>query len=267
MAENSRIEWTTHTFNAWTGCAKVSPACRFCYAESWDKRFNDGDRWGVNAARPVTSDANWRKPLAWDRAAAAAGRRDRVFCASLADVFEARDDLIQPRARLWRLIEATPNLDWLLLTKRPENMLSMIPWGINPWPNVWLGTTVEDQQRADERIPILLDTPAAVRFLSCEPLLGPVDLNEAACPWEQCWGTNVDWVICGGESGGRHARPMQQEWARSLRDQCQAAGVVFHFKQWGSHDADGNYVGASGKSAGRDLDGRTWDELPEVCGA
>jgi protein gp37 len=347
MAENSNIEWTDHTFNPWIGCTKVSPGCDHCYAETWDARGlqQKATRWGPHAARTRTSAANWRKPLAWSKAAQAAGKRARVFCASLADVFDNHASILPEwRAALWQLIAATPHLDWLLLTKRPQNIAKMLPegWG-GGWPNVWLGTTVENQTEADRRIPHLLATPAAVRFLSCEPLLGPVDLTWAfpdlrtACCHKCGFRTNqvggtcpndgsplrgdigTDWVIVGGESGP-NARPMHPDWARSLRDQCQAAGVAFHFKQWGEWgagsvnistgervfrafpdfqtwvnkastwvnggiclDAKGRQcsIGADmmrardegafpvtimhrvgKKSAGRLLDGRTWDELP-----
>lgn len=330
MAENSKIEWTHHTFNPWQGCQKVGPGCDHCYAEARDMRFTGGSMWGPHAPRQRTSAANWRTPLKWNRDAAAAGERRRVFCASLADVFDNHPS-IQPewRADLWALIEATPNLDWMLLTKRPGNISGMLPsdWGVG-WPNVWLGCTVVNQAEANRDIPKLLAVPAAVRFLSIEPLLGPVDLT--ALPYGygptyqdalrgKLWmpvGT-PDWpidhratengrtyvdlrgmihlVIVGGESGP-NARPMHPDWARSLRDQCQAAGVPFFFKQWGEwcpsspEDAAGNprsgwrcYAGhpyiprasdlypeagaafmeRTGKSeAGRLLDGRTWDEMP-----
>ena len=261
MAENSKIEWTTHTFNPWIGCTRVSPGCQHCYAESLAKRTGLV-QWGPQADRRVTSDANWRQPLRGARQARETGTRPRGFCASLADVFEDRPELEEPRLRLFSMIWDTIELDWLLLTKRPENIRQMLPksFASDPWPNVWLGTTVEDQQRANERIPHLLATPAAVRFLSCEPLLGPVDLRipkgasiQADYPADfenrseaqrQEWFTmqaratymarceTVDWVICGGESGPG-ARPMHANWARSLRDQCQNAKVPFFFKQWG----------------------------------
>lgn len=265
MGENSGIQWTTHTFNPWVGCQRVSPGCEHCYAEAYDKRVGgaklpDGTkalRWGPSAPRVRTSAANWRKPLAWDRAAAAAGRRDRVFCSSLADVFEGRPELAPWRAELFQLIARTPNLDWLLLTKRPENIARLWPRpiafpdgstcyrpGADFWPNVWLGTTVEDQRRANERIPELLKVPAAVRFLSCEPLLERVDLSRwlhrqpAAATWDGMgWppGANpspIDWVIIGGESGPG-ARPFALEWARDLVRQCRAAGVAPFVKQLG----------------------------------
>jgi len=324
MAENSNIEWTHHTFNPWIGCQKIGPGCDHCYAETWDARGlqQKETRWGPHAARTRTSAANWRKPLKWDREAAAAGERRRVFCASLADVFDNHASILPEwRDDLWALIAATPNLDWMLLTKRPGNIGNMLPVPFDferLYPNVWLGCTVVNQAEADRDIPKLLAVPAAVRFLSMEPLLGPVDLTVAAClpcpnaadglfmdpetgAYECCsrcdytgigeeWG--IDLVIVGGESG-RVARPMHPDWARSLRDQCQTAGVAFHFKQWGewapalkllpSQNGDltcwpdgtfgaGNADSKGGagwsmrkvgkKSAGRLLDGRTWDEMP-----
>jgi protein gp37 len=179
----------------------------------------------------------------------------------MADVFEPRRELDTWRVRLWNLMEATPELDWLLLTKRPEHIAGKVPWERN-WPqNVWLGTTTENQLWADRRIPELLKHPAAVRFLSCEPLLGPIDLSK----WTRSPG-RIDWVIAGGESGHK-ARPMQPDWIRALRDECTGAGVAFHFKQWGQwrpEEGGGriSFVRVGKRSSGRDLDGRTWDELP-----
>ena len=272
MAKDSKIEWTHHTFNPWWGCAKVSPACKHCYAEAWAKRVGNAV-WGKDAPRRFFGESHWKEPLRWSREAEAAGIRNRVFCASMADVFERRADLRQWREKLWSLIEATPALDWLLLTKRPHNVRSMAPWG-DAWPeNVWLGATVEDQEWADKRLPALLENPARVRFLSCEPLLGPLNLEKHLSPDPA---RSVHWVIAGGESGA-YSRPMNPEWVRALRNTCQRSGVAFHFKQWG-HWApeellteeqrnvivlDGHRLAAVGKGkAGRLLDGRTWDELP-----
>lgn len=224
MSANSPIEWTHHTFNPWWGCTKVSPACTHCYAETQAKWRHRLPIWGQHTGRRFFGDNHWDGPLAWNKAAAKEGVRKRVFCASMADVFEGRADLEPWRARLWKLIEATPWLDWLLLTKRPENVGAMVPWGAS-WPtNVWLGTTVENAEWAAKRIPALLQQPAAIRFLSCEPLLGPIDLS----PWLD----EINWVIVGGESG-HNARLMDPRWACALRDQCVAAGVNFFFKQWG----------------------------------
>lgn len=278
MGESTGISWTDATFNPWLGCLKVSPGCEHCYAETLVSTRFGLPVWGPSSTTPRqrTSASNWKKPLAWDRAAAKARKRTRVFCASLADVFEDHPQVAPWRTELFALIEATPHLDWQLLTKRPENMLRMLPpaWLDKPRANVWLGTTVEDQRRANERIPHLLATPAVVRFLSCEPLLEAVDLSAfevradhhsrdalskrngrwgtcAACPRvegavfpEQCEFTSrydhqlqppgIHWLIAGGESGPG-ARPFDLAWARSLRDQCASAGVAYFFKQCGSH--------------------------------
>lgn len=189
MGETTEIAWTDHTFNPWVGCSRVSPGCQNCYAEALDKRWSRGEHWGKAAPRRVTSDANWRKPLKWNRDAEAAGRPALVFCASMADVFEDRPDLVAPRARLFDLIDQTPNLIWLLLTKRPENAARLVAY----WhDNVWVGTTAEDQARLNERLPYLLGIPAAVRFLSCEPLLEHVAIGQR---FLECWhdsATGVD---------------------------------------------------------------------------
>lgn len=286
MAENSKIEWTDHTFNPWWGCVRVSPGCVNCYAETFDKRVHGKEKahWGVKAGRRFFGDKHWNEPLKWNAAAAKVGERKRVFCASMADVFEDRPELVEHRARLFALILATPHLDWLLLTKRPENMVRLAcdsGWE-GEWPeNVWAGCTAEDQTRANERISHLLAVPAAIRFLSCEPLLGPLNLQ----PWFHGMGItlslrpilvspSIHWVICGGESG-HGARDMKAEWARSLRDQCVSAGVAFHFKQWGEYLPDtqnpamlGIPEGSTGgvrigkHAAGRLLDGREWNDLP-----
>lgn len=216
MGEFSKIEWTTHTFNPWLGCQKISAGCDNCYAEAlMDHRLGRVE-WGPHGERRRTSEANWRKPRQW--AKAAKGTRPRVFCASLADVF---DNQVPPqwRADLWHLIEGTPELDWLLLTKRPENMAKMLPWKKPPRRNVWLGVTAEDQAAYERRWPILEATPARVRFVSYEPALGPLDIG----------GTRPDWIICGGESGPNR-RPFDVEWARHLREQCRK-GVPFFMKQ------------------------------------
>lgn len=244
MVENSAIEWTDHTFNPWVGCTKVSPACDHCYAEGWAKRTGQSHLW--TGERRRTAGSYWKQPFAWDRKAKTAGRISRVFCASLADVFDNKAPA-EWRDDLWNMIAATPNLDWQLLTKRPQNIAKMLPeaWD-NGWPNVWLGTTVENQEEADRRIPHLLAVPAAKRFLSCEPLFGPLDLLRTPRPgdtWDWLTGeretarektstARIDWVICGGESGPG-ARPMNPEWVRALRDQCVAAGVAFFMKQMG----------------------------------
>src|SRR5690606_3921590 len=170
MTEFSKIEWCDHTFNPWWGCVRVSPACRFCYADTQARRYGH-QVWRKRGPRRLLSDANWAKPLKWNRDAEKSGVPAKVFCASIADVFEDHPDVAEPRKRLWNLIEATPWLRWLLLTKRPENIAAMAPWGAEWPPHVWVGTSVENQRFAEERIPILLRVPAAVLFLSCEPLL------------------------------------------------------------------------------------------------
>lgn len=318
MAENSKIEWTDATWNPWRGCTKVSAGCANCYAEALSGRNPKTlGVWGPNGTRVVAAESQWKLPLKWNKDAACScgdgfrgthspycpqADRPRVFCASLADVFEdwqgpmvnsTGDDLFNDRngrwsarvgdkdghrlkltmgdvrTRLFQIIDATPNLDWLLLTKRPENIARMMPKRVvqdkrpifpgcpgplgEPVPciveggtrhNVWLGTSVENQAAADERIPHLLRTPAAVRFLSCEPLLGPVDLGE----WmytirvehngdgdteEVPCRPDIHWVIVGGESG-HGARTCNVEWMRSLVKQCKAASVPVFVKQLGS---------------------------------
>lgn len=298
MGEVTKIAWTDHTFNPWMGCSHVSPGCDHCYAEALGKRTGRVE-WGDEAARVVTSPGYWRNPEKWNRAALEAGRPALVFCASLADVFEDRPELVEPRARLFEIIEATRALEWQLLTKRPENVRRLVPsswletddvlaWQhsepirrVPRWPeNVWIGTTVEDQQRADDRIPALLEIPAPVRFLSCEPLLGPLDLS----PWlnlewmdalrppgdpvsfrgEGGWGlemfsalagrrSGIRWIIVGGESGPRY-RPLDLGHARDVLDQGRAAEVPVFFKQVG---------GPTPAAGGDEIDGRRWKEFPE----
>lgn len=296
MAKNSKIEWTHHTFNPWWGCAKVSPGCKNCYAESWAIRVGL-QVWGTRSPRRFFGDDHWSEPIRWNQEAEADRTRRRVFCASMADVFEDRRDLDDWRKRLWSLIKQTSWLDWLLLTKRPERVGHVVPWG-QEWPtNVWLGTTVELQELAPTRIPALLEYPAAIRFVSCEPLLGPLDLT----PWlppaprsrvrirterQQHDGRRyIDWVIAGGESGSK-ARPMNPGWVETLRDQCIASAVPFHFKQWGHwRPSDGardrglpavrmrgdngiplTMIKLGKKAAGRVLGGRMWDGIPQPSG-
>lgn len=262
MGQYSAIEWTDHTFNPWWGCTKVSPGCKFCYAETLSGRYGH-DVWGPRATRRTFGEQHWQEPLKWQRNAQDQSRRMRVFCASMADVFEDSQSLDVERQRLWTLIAETPALDWLLLTKRPEHMQRLTPWG-NEWPNnVWAMTSVENQDLAEERIPALLEVPAVVRGLSVEPLLGSVDLT----PWLD----QIHWVIVGGESGSQ-ARPMQPTWAYHVRDQCRAAGVPFFFKQWGAWSPEVTtpnteplLIRRSKRSAGRLLEGELWDQLPDVA--
>lgn len=224
MSKRTGIKWTDHTWNPWQGCTRVSEGCRYCYAEAGTRRFGLSV-WGESPRR-VTSPSGWRKPLNFNREAERDGVRRRIFCGSWCDVFEDHPVAEENRPRLWDLIAETPALDWLLLTKRPERIAASLPltWGVG-WPNVWLGTSIENRatlHRADS----LRSIPAAVRFLSCEPLLEPLDeLNLSS----------IDWLIVGGESGP-NARPMRPEWAAALRDLCTRAGIPFFYKQSGGRD-------------------------------
>jgi protein gp37 len=249
MAETT-IQWTDYTFNPWVGCQRVSPGCQKCYAETYDKRVGGGVdpadgvkklRWGPTAPRVKTK--TWKEPLKWNRAAAAAGVRRRVFCASLADVFEDRPELAPWRTELFALIDATPHLDWLLLTKRPENIKRMLPMRKTPAPNLWLGATLEDKRY--DRVVHLREVPAVVHFLSCEPLLEHVSPNL----------DGISWVIIGGESGGG-ARPFNVAWARSLIRRCREAGVAPFVKQLGANVRTRNDDFLTG---GREDDPPGWD--------
>lgn len=275
--ENTKISWTAvrdaagtwhpgATFNPWIGCTHVSAGCDFCYAEQlMDTRYGKV-QWGEDGTRVQTRPAYWRKPLVWDREARALGIRTRVFCASLADWLEDRPELIGPRCDLIALIGATPNLDWLLLSKRvaawEDRMGEVIENGKTvaadfAWrwlngdapANVWLGTSTEDQAAADQRIPLLTAIPATIHFLSAEPLLGPIDLwgaryrnpSGGLTGAVTGWGGGVDWVIVGGESGPNY-RSMDLEWARSIRDECAAANAAFYMKQVGGHPHKGDDI-------------------------
>ncbi len=243
MGENSHIAWTDDTFNPWIGCMKVSPGCTNCYAETQQARWGHADRWGPNSVRSVTSDANWKKPLKWNAEAERAGVRRRVFCGSLCDVFEDHETANATRPRLWQLIADTPWLDWLLLTKRTGNIAPNLPssWGAG-WPNVWLGTSVENLKYAGERLPELVRIPAMVRFVSAEPLVGSLH----GVDW-----VGIDWVIVGGESGPGF-RPMPLEWVREIQFSATESGATFFFKQ-----SAGPRPGE-----GTTLDGRTWQAWP-----
>lgn len=227
MGEFTKISWCDHTFNSWLGCEKVAPECDGCYAEQWAKRAGRPELWGPHGERSHTSAANWRKPILWNRWAEDAGERHRVFCASLADVF---DNQAHPdwRTDLFALIRETPNLDWLLLTKRPQNIKKMIPadWG-DGYLNVWLGTTagINAAFEAQKCWTHLSAVPAVVHFISMEPLLEGISV-ESSCP-------NADWIIVGGESnqGSHRARHMEPDWARSIRDDCADLGIAFFMKQ------------------------------------
>jgi len=252
MAERTKISWTDHTFNPWGGCSKVNEGCAHCYAEHvMDHRFGRV-KWGPQGTRRRTSMGNWRQPLRWDRAAAKAGTKRKVFCASLADVFEDRPKLVPWRNDLFDLIDATPNLYWLLLTKRPENIKKMWKPADSDLfsnqdqydhpeclygryrSNVWLGTSIANQDNADEFVQRLLGCRSMtnVLFLSVEPQIGRISLT----PWIEL----LDWVIVGGESRqGGLVRPFNIDWARLLRRQCQEASVPFFLKQLGTEVFDG----------------------------
>lgn len=224
MAENSLIAWTRNTFNPWMGCMKVSAGCKNCYAETLLKgRMNKPGLWGPpeHTRRDVTSDANWRKPLAWNREAMKEGKAMRVFCASLADVFENHPTANETRPRLFDLIRSTQFLHWQILTKRPERIADNLPpdWG-EGYANVWLGTSIEDM-RVAHRADILREIPASVRFISYEPALGPLDdLNLFG----------LDWILYGGESGPGY-RQHDLAWPRAMKQKCEDAGVAFFYKQ------------------------------------
>ena len=266
MGKASAIEWLSyvapdgrvipgHTWSPWEGCAKVSPGCAHCYAWARDGRhlIEAVDHWGADAPRLMHSEEYWRHPHRWSRWAEREGVRVRVF-PSLCDPFEhyvgpSATQLDEARRRMWRVVRETPHLDWVLLTKRPENFRWMLPWmlsGDEAWPNVWLLVSCETQEHLDARVPPLLATRAIVRGVSAEPLLGPIDATRVLLLGR------IDWVIVGGESGAG-ARSMRPEWARAIRDECRAAGVPFFFKQWGSK-----------REMGRQLDGQTWDEFPRA---
>ena len=303
----TKIEWTAtrlpdgmlapgFTFNPWIGCEKVSAACKNCYAErDFSRKPRWADCWGpaMTTKRKRTSLDNWKKPYRWNRKAETDGVRYKVFCASLADVFEGHQDIRSGgwREQLWDLIVSTPHLDWLLLTKRPEYVRMMVPgsWMYKRWPkHVWMGVTAENQEMVDKRIPLLLDIPAAVRFVSVEPMLGPVVFPYRKAPkFSWLTRTGIDWVIAGGESGP-HARPTHPDWFRSLRDQCVATGVPYFLKQHGEWIQQEEYPGdfsrvmwmdkngkadyepgeadtfwkVGRKAAGNLLDGQEWKQFP-----
>jgi len=280
----TEINWTNAAFNTWIGCHKKSEACANCYAlhqsdvlgriKIWSKgRYLKV--WGQDAPRHFQSDDYWAQPLKWNRRAKEAGVAIKVFSNDMSDLFEdysdypngvpgVHEEMNRARVRLWKLIEETPFLEWQLLTKRPENVRRMVPWGAT-WPrNVWVGTTVETQERALERIPHLIELPAVVRFLSIEPMLGPIDLSE--------WKGLIDWVINGTESITAK-RPVEIDWIRYLRDQCLRDGVAYWFKQWGMHEPAspiGDTIrtqvpSIDGKVRFKKfavLDGRVWNQFP-----
>jgi protein gp37 len=248
MAKHSKIAWTDSTLNFWIGCAKVSPACKHCYAEvstpARTSRARKLELWGETAARQRTSAANWKQAYRWDRDARdarllaaiegkPAPQPPRVFCNSLSDFFEDRRDLDPWRADAIALIEACKELTFLLLTKRIDRVMDLVPerWRVDGFPkNVWIGTTAESQEWLGKRAPHLLRIPSVVRFVSLEPQVSAIDVSTYVDPDLM---RRIDWVIQGGESG-HHARPFDLAWARATRDVCKAAGVDYFFKQTGA---------------------------------
>lgn len=266
MGTTTGIEWTDSTFNPWIGCTNISPGCDHCYAEA-QNAYRKWTEWGPHGDRRRTSAANWRKPREWNVDAARFqrkhSRRQRVFCASLADVFDNQAPA-QWRADLFALIRECSAIDWQLLTKRPQNIAKMLPadWG-GGYPNVWLGITTESQTYYDQRWRVLREIPARVRFISYEPAIGPLRLGVGVQP---------DWLISGGESG-HHARVMCAAWARDVRDDCKRLGVAYFHKQWGTFASNPlvQEQGLTPKQAeaidpvgkgGKLLDGAVWHEFP-----
>lgn len=243
MAEQTAISWADATFNPWIGCTKISPACDFCYAARDNERRKWVPGWGTGIPRRRTK--TWNQPRQWNRKAEETGYRPRVFCASLADVF---DNEVDPawRADLWELMRETPNLRWMVLTKRIGNAAKMLPpdW---PFGHVGLMSTIENQYVWDRDYYKLAWTEAAWHGVSAEPLLGPIDMGRA----------RPDWLITGGESGPSH-RYTDPDWVRSLRDQCRTNGIAFHHKQW-----QGRRPGENGCS----IDGLEYKEFPAALAA
>ena len=267
MSQNTSIEWTHHTANPWWGCTKLSPACDNCYAEViarrlGEKLFGQAVGWGPGAERRYRVDETVSDARKWDRAAARAGERHRVFCSSMADVFEGLAEQRPYLERLCALIEETTHLDWLLLTKRPNQITRLAKWGTGEWPrNVWTGCTIENQEWADRRLPHLLAVPSVLRFVSVEPLFSALDLRSQLGHGPG----QINWVICGGESGQRaRGVPDVIDWYRDLRDQCVAAGVPFFFKQWGNfgQSHDGTWIKLRKKNPENSLDGVKWAQVP-----
>lgn len=315
MGEHTGIEWAHHTLNLWVGCSKVNKLCQNCYAERSTfakvRRADGIELWGAKADRRLVSEKTVNQVYRWNQAALEDGERRRVFCSSLSDILEDRRDLDRPRFNLWKIVEDCQGLNFLLLSKRPENFARFTPrsWRDGSWPsNAWAGTSAGDQETAEDAIPKLIDAArmAPVLFVSIEPMVGPIDFSairihddELGARWRVLEDA-LSWVIVGGESGP-DARPMHPDWPRSIRDQCVDAGVPFFFKQWGGwsavYDRDvddpdwgrcdvvrdstprGRWLNLSGghgfhgdrvvrvdrigkKAAGRELDGRTWDQTP-----
>ena len=253
MGENTRIPWAHHTFNGWIGCTRIAPECDHCYAELMAK-FRGWAKWGPAEMRKRTTVENWKKPLRWDREAAENSTRYRVFSSSLSDVFDAEVPAAW-RSDLFDLIRHTPNLDWLLLTKRPAAMrdyLNNLPGA--PWPNLWSLVSAGCQKTANSFVPILLETNTVVRGVSCEPILECVDFSKWMTRTARLRVPTLDWIIVGDESG-HHPRPSDREWYRRIRRQCEANGVAFFLKQF--CDSRGH------KTETPELDGRRWIQFPK----
>lgn len=253
MAEKSGIQWTQASFSPWWGCVEIPEvegrpgACTNCYARTLAHRWGH-EVWGKDAPRKTMSEHYWNDPIRWNRKAQKTGKRLRVFCAPMADVFEDRRDLDPSRERLWDLIIKTPMLDWLLLTKRPWLMRKFTPdYWVDRWPsNIWAGTTTEDQHWFDHRMDALSRIPAKIRFVSAEPLFQSIDISK--------YSKYLDWVITGSESGWK-ARLTEESWIRSLKEQCVRAGIPFFYKQFTMPDKTVIHT--------PELDGRTWLEVPD----
>ena len=224
MGKGTGIAWTDDTFNPWWGCTKVSPGCDHCYTETLDARWSNDPHWGKGVARRMFGDKHWSEPLKWNREAQTEGKQRKVFCASMADVMD--DEAPQgQRERLWELIDSTPNLIWQLLTKRPQRFMRYLPKEFKHC-NVWLGMSAENQQMFEVRADHLIDASVdrgTVAFISYEPALGPLTLSTRP-NWD------LDWLICGGESGPDR-RPMEQIWVESIQRECAERGTKFFMKQ------------------------------------
>ena len=235
MADKTGISWTDHTFNIAWGCVKVSPGCAHCYAENLSNRLY-GNVWGAKAPRRTFGAKHWADPLKWNRAAKKSGRMAKVFCSSMCDIFEDHPTIEEELRKLWPLIRETPWLTWQLLTKRPERIAASLP---NDWAegydNVWLGTSIESNDYAS-RADALSEVPAALRFISYEPALGPLDMLNL---------DSIGWVIYGGESGPKFRRH-ELAWARDMRDRCRSRGIPFFYKQ-SPHRSPGQGVKLNGR--------------------
>lgn len=279
--KNSNIEWTDHTANYWWGCVKVSTGCANCYADTLSKRFGK-QIWGANTERELKKGV-WANVTKWDKEAREKGVRVKMFVQSMSDFFEDHPGIVETREMAKIQLESLSNIDVQLLTKRPENIAKFAPEWMQDWPeHIWIGTSVENQEQADIRIPELIKVPASVRFLSMEPLLGAVDLRDYlmethqpccsgggfmsySCGCQGAWETytldEIHWVIVGGESGHK-SRPISLDWVVDLQQQCEESGVPFFFKQWGAFDSDGVRVGK--KKSGRLLNGVEYSQFPVV---